>query len=338
MNGKFITREEALKRLQMTGEQLDALVTEGELRAFRDGGAIRFKAEDIENLKKRSETEATVVLEGAKKAPPADDETSEVDLDSVEVEADADESDQTSILPLDVPGEKEEEAPVLELDEAPAKGPEGPSLAAVLEEAPTVERPKKRSKDSDITSGVMEEKVAETDHSIDLAAVSKAAGTSDTDVASDLMQIVAEEKKAEKGISGLLKAADKEAAAKPSVTAETVGLEPASAAELGTVAIEPVEAAAGTEETVPMEAAVEEITEPGAVEAVADVSAAGPAGFTMEDFLRDVEPESVAVKAGLLATGVVLAYSAIIVGNLCAGSNNILTSWLTGLVSKLIGS
>lgn len=340
MNGKYITKEEALKRLQMTSEELDRLVSEGELRAFRDGGVIRFKAEDIEELKKRSETEATVVLgaDAKKSATPPDDETSEVDLDSVEVESEADESDQTSILPLDVPGEKEEEeAPVMELDEAGDK--EGPSLAAVLEEAPTVERPKKKGDVSDIASAVLDEKAAETDHGIDLAEVQKSAGRAGgSDVASSLLDIVEEEKK-KRGITGLLKAAEKETDSKPSVTAETVGLEPATESELGTVAIEPVEAGS-SEETVPMEAAVEEAaTEPG-IEPVG--GAEGPAvvaggALTLEDFLQDVQPEGALVKFGLLVTAVVMVYAAILVYNLHAGTNNALTRWLTEMLGKSLG-
>ena len=339
MNGKFITKEEALKRLQMTSEQLDALVSEGELRSFRDGGMIRFKVEDIENLKKRSETEATVVLGDTKKGAqePADDETSEVDLDSIEVESDADESDQTSILPLDVPGgkEKEEEPAVLDLDEAAGKE-EGTSLAAVLEESPTVERPKKRSDESEIASAVLDEKAAETDHGIDLAEVNKGAtGTSDTDVASSLLDIVEEEKK-KKGVTGLLMAAEKETSGKPSVTAETVGLEPASASELGTVAIEPVEATGGVEETVPMEASAEEgVTEPGAPVSVEEPGMAPGGGLALEDYLHDVQPEGVAVKFGLLLTTVVLIYCAILVYNLYSGVNNGLSSWFTDLLKPL---
>ena len=339
MNGKFITREEALKRLQMTSAQLDALVSEGELRSFRDGGTIRFKAEDIENLKKRSETEATVVLGGAKKgsAEPADDETSEVDLDSIEVESDADESDQTSILPLDVPGGKEKEAPMLELDEAGGgKDVEGTSLAAVLDESPTVERPKKRSEESEIASAVLDEKAAETDHGIDLGEMNKGGGASDTDVASSLLEIVEEEKK-KKGVTGMLMAAEKESAGKPSVTAETVGLEPASASELGTVAIEPVEASGGVEETVPMEASAEEVvTEPGAT-AMDEGGMAAPVRGSIEDYLHDVQPEGVAVKFGLLVTAVVLIYSAVFVYNLHTGVNNDLTRWLTDLVKSFFG-
>ena len=337
MNGKFISREEALKRLQMTSEQLDALVSEGELRSFRDGATIRFKTEDIENLKKRSETEATIVLGGGKKgAESSDDETSEVDLDSIEVESEADESDQTSILPLDVPGGKEEGA-VLDLDEAGGgKESEGTSLAAVLDESPTVERPKKRGEDSDFTSTVLDEKAAETDHGIDLAEVNKGgAGASDTDVASSLLEIVEEEKK-KKGVTGLLMAAEKETTGKPSVTAETVGLEPASASELGTVAIEPVEAAGGVEETVPMEAAEEALAEPGAPTAAAEAGPPVEGGLGLEDYLREVEPEGAAVKFGLLLTAIILIYSTVLVYNLHAGVNNGLTSWLTDLVKRFM--
>ncbi len=342
MNGKFITREEALKRLQMSSEQLDALVAEGELRQFRDAGTIRFKADDVEALKKRAETESTIVLGGSKAADQSkDDETSEVDLDSVEVESEADESDQTSILPLDSPAEKDEVA-ALDLDQAEAdKDVEGTSLAAVLEEAPTLDRPKgKKGAVADIASSVLDEKAAETDHGIDLAAVNKGgAGASDTDVASSLLEIVEEEKKKKKGVTHLLAAAEKETGTKPSVTAETVGLEPASESELGTVAIEPVEAMGGVEETVPMEAA-EEALAPGADAAEAMPGAVGAmaqGGLMFEDYVQTLQPEGVAVKFALLLTSVVLVYSAVIVYNLYVGENTALTRWLTDALATAFG-
>ena len=52
---KFLGGEEALRRLNMRKEQLDALVNEGELRMYRQGGDVMFKEDDIEDLNEQLE-------------------------------------------------------------------------------------------------------------------------------------------------------------------------------------------------------------------------------------------------------------------------------------------
>ena len=46
----FVSFEKALRELQMRSEELKKLVSEGEIRAFRDGESMKFKREDIEGL------------------------------------------------------------------------------------------------------------------------------------------------------------------------------------------------------------------------------------------------------------------------------------------------
>ena len=46
----FVSFEKALRDLQMRSEELKKLVSEGEIRAFRDGESMKFKREDIETL------------------------------------------------------------------------------------------------------------------------------------------------------------------------------------------------------------------------------------------------------------------------------------------------
>ncbi len=46
----FVSFEKALRELQMRSEELKKLVSEGEIRAFRDGESMKFKREDIESL------------------------------------------------------------------------------------------------------------------------------------------------------------------------------------------------------------------------------------------------------------------------------------------------
>jgi hypothetical protein len=59
-----------------------------------------------------------------------------------------------------------------------------------------------------------------------------------------------------------------------------------------------------------------------------------PGGLSLDDFLRDVEPEGMPVKIGLILSGVVLVYSAILVYGIHAGANNALTQWLTSVVRQ----
>ena len=48
---EFIPLEKALKELRLKEEELKRLVSEGEIRAFRDADKMKFKREDIEQLK-----------------------------------------------------------------------------------------------------------------------------------------------------------------------------------------------------------------------------------------------------------------------------------------------
>ena len=59
---EFMSHDEALGELSLTSDELNDLVARGELRAFRDGDDVRFKAEDIMAMKKSRETEPTIVL------------------------------------------------------------------------------------------------------------------------------------------------------------------------------------------------------------------------------------------------------------------------------------
>lgn len=48
---EFVSLEKALKELRLKDEELKRLVSEGEIRAFRDADKMKFKREDIEKLK-----------------------------------------------------------------------------------------------------------------------------------------------------------------------------------------------------------------------------------------------------------------------------------------------
>ena len=46
----FLSFEKALRELKMRSEELKKLVSEGEIRAFRDGDSMKFRVEDITAL------------------------------------------------------------------------------------------------------------------------------------------------------------------------------------------------------------------------------------------------------------------------------------------------
>ncbi|MCB9878675.1 MAG: hypothetical protein H6835_13840 [Planctomycetes bacterium] len=47
-----------LRELQLRSEELKKLVSEGEIRAFRDGDSMKFRREDIESLNAQAEGDA----------------------------------------------------------------------------------------------------------------------------------------------------------------------------------------------------------------------------------------------------------------------------------------
>lgn len=53
-NDDFVSFEKALRELKMRSEELKKLVSEGEIRAFRDGDSMKFRAEDVDALMSQS--------------------------------------------------------------------------------------------------------------------------------------------------------------------------------------------------------------------------------------------------------------------------------------------
>ena len=51
----FLSFEKALRELQLRSEELKKLVSEGEIRAYRDGDSMKFRAEDVASLTSQSE-------------------------------------------------------------------------------------------------------------------------------------------------------------------------------------------------------------------------------------------------------------------------------------------
>lgn len=55
---EFLSFEKALRELKMRSEELKKLVSEGEIRAFRDGDSMKFRAEDIQALSAKASGDA----------------------------------------------------------------------------------------------------------------------------------------------------------------------------------------------------------------------------------------------------------------------------------------
>jgi excisionase family DNA binding protein len=54
-NEDFLSFEKALRELKMRSEELKKLVSEGEIRAYRDGDSMKFRREDVSSLQTKSE-------------------------------------------------------------------------------------------------------------------------------------------------------------------------------------------------------------------------------------------------------------------------------------------
>lgn len=61
----FISFEKALRELKMQSEELKKLVSEGDIRAYRDGASMKFKKEDVDSLLSRKGGEGDLVFADA---------------------------------------------------------------------------------------------------------------------------------------------------------------------------------------------------------------------------------------------------------------------------------
>jgi hypothetical protein len=62
MAEQMVSFESALKQLQLSEDELQKLVTSGALRAFRSGGEMKFRAADLDAVRKERETEPTIII------------------------------------------------------------------------------------------------------------------------------------------------------------------------------------------------------------------------------------------------------------------------------------
>lgn len=128
MADKLLSLEDVCKELQLEEVQVKALVKQGVLRGLRDQNKIKFRKADVEKYKQATESSATVVFDTpapgsgkpASGARSPDDTGTAIDLDEIEAEMGADESDQTSVMaPVDEKeaADKGEAQPVFEFSE-----------------------------------------------------------------------------------------------------------------------------------------------------------------------------------------------------------------------------
>ncbi|MBI2932899.1 MAG: helix-turn-helix domain-containing protein [Planctomycetes bacterium] len=74
----YFSFEDVMKELALSEEDLKRMVSEGELRAFRDENKMKFKKEDVDNLKKARVTEPTIILPST---PGSQQDETVLDLD-----------------------------------------------------------------------------------------------------------------------------------------------------------------------------------------------------------------------------------------------------------------
>ena len=64
-NDDFVSFENALHELNLQDDELKKLVSEGEIRAFRDGTSMKFKREDIESIRPQDDAGEELVFADA---------------------------------------------------------------------------------------------------------------------------------------------------------------------------------------------------------------------------------------------------------------------------------
>ena len=76
----YFSFEDVMKELELGEEDLKRMVSEGELRAFRDQNKMKFKKEDVESLKKGRITEPTIILPSTPTSEVTDETVLDLDI------------------------------------------------------------------------------------------------------------------------------------------------------------------------------------------------------------------------------------------------------------------
>lgn len=95
----YFSFEDVLGQLQLDEDELKRMVSEGELRAFRDDNKMIFRKDDVENLKKGRITEPTIVLPSAGTASGEGETLLDFGAESA---SDVIKADDTSVPSIDV--------------------------------------------------------------------------------------------------------------------------------------------------------------------------------------------------------------------------------------------
>ena len=100
-NEDFVSFEKALRDLKLQSEQLKKMVSQGDIRAFRVGDSMQFRAEDVAALKSQSEGEEELVFADALEDDTGmvTEELSEEDTLLVEDDLDDDEEELSPSSP-----------------------------------------------------------------------------------------------------------------------------------------------------------------------------------------------------------------------------------------------
>ena len=76
----YFSFEDVMGELELGEEELKRMVSEGELRAFRDDNKMKFKQEDVESLKKGRITEPTIILPSTPSTETSDETVLDLDI------------------------------------------------------------------------------------------------------------------------------------------------------------------------------------------------------------------------------------------------------------------
>ena len=112
----YFSFEDVMSELELGEEELKRMVSEGELRAFRDENKMKFKKEDVESLKKGRITEPTIILPSTPSSETTDETVLDLDIGQ-ETAALSDTSAQLAAV-----GKKDEEDLVVPSDEVGGVG------------------------------------------------------------------------------------------------------------------------------------------------------------------------------------------------------------------------
>jgi hypothetical protein len=76
----YFSFEDVMRELELGEEELKRMVSEGELRAFRDENKMKFKKEDVDSLKKGRITEPTIILPSTPTSETTDETVLDLDI------------------------------------------------------------------------------------------------------------------------------------------------------------------------------------------------------------------------------------------------------------------